>query len=63
MEIANDIIYTMPRVKLRLLMYLCHFRHAMNAITELQLVPSIVVTCWWHKIPSFLSYPARNLIT
>jgi len=52
MEIVNDIIYTLPRVKLSLLMYLCHFSHMMNAITELQLVPSIVITCWLHNIPS-----------
>jgi hypothetical protein len=52
MEIANEIIYTLPRVKWSLLMYLCHFPHMMNVITELQLVPSIVITCWWHNIPS-----------
>jgi len=57
MEIANDIIYTMPRVKLRLSMYLCHFRHAMNAITELLHCNYLLVAQ-----NSFLSYPARNLI-
>jgi len=45
-------IYTLPRNKLSLLMYLCHFLCTMKAIIELQLVPSILITCWWHNIPS-----------
>lgn len=51
-ETANDIIYTLQRVKLSFLMYFCHFPHTVIAVTELQLVPSIVINCWWHKIPS-----------
>jgi hypothetical protein len=43
MEIADGIIYTLPTVKS---FDLCHFPHTMNAITELQLVCSIVITCW-----------------